>query len=188
MVRLSEVTDTASPARGPAPTSLASVLGANRDGTAAASSSRGLLITVMGEFVLPNGASAWTQSVISLMELLGVRSKATRQALLRLETQGWLRRERIGRQTRWVMTDTFARLLTDGATTNLRFSGRSRPPGIDDGSSCTPAFPERDRNIRYRMSLGLGWAGLGSLGNGVWIGPWTDREQTVVELLAELEG
>lgn len=183
---LAEVTATTSSSKGPTPTSLASVLGANRDGSAAASSSRGLLITVMGEFVLPNGASAWTQSVISLMELLGIRSKATRQALLRLENQGWMSRERVGRQTRWLMTETFARLLTDGAQ---RIYGFGTQPAAWDRRWLIvyASVPERDRNIRYRMGLGLSWAGLGSLGNGIWIGPWTDREPTVVELLADLK-
>ncbi len=84
------------------------------------------------------------------------------------------------------MTDTFARLLTDGAQ---RIYGFGTQPATWDRRWLIvyASVPERDRNIRYRMSLGLGWAGLGSLGNGVWIGPWTDREQTVVELLAELK-
>ena len=67
------------------PTALAPVLGARKDGTAGAPSSRGLLTTVLGEFVLPTGGAAWTRTLLHALDPLGVREKAARQALARLE-------------------------------------------------------------------------------------------------------
>lgn len=165
---------------------LAPVLGARKDGTAGASSSRDLLMTVLGELVLPNGGAAWTRTLVTTLELLGVRDKAARQALARLEERGWLRRERHGRQTRWLLTDRAAELLGAGAE---RIYGFGQRPRDWDGRwvLLLTSIPESDRRVRYRMSQGLGWAGFGSIGPGTWISPWADREAHAVDLLADLE-
>ncbi|MDH3294665.1 MAG: PaaX family transcriptional regulator [Acidimicrobiia bacterium] len=170
---------------GSTPAALASVFGANRDGTASADSSRGLLITVMGEHVLPAGGAAWTQTLITIMEMFGVQAKATRQALARMEKQDWLKRDRVGRRTRWMLTDPFAELLEEGAERIYGFAADQR---IWDRRwlVVSVSVPEGDRNIRYRMSLGLNWAGFGSLGHGLWINPWLEREPDVVDVLQRL--
>ncbi len=175
-------TDSISIAPSPA---LAPVLGANRDGSTIADSSRGLLITVMGEFVLPTGGSVWTQTLIALMEHLGVQSKATRQALARMEKGEWLKRDRVGRRTRWLLTESFTELLAEGAQRIYGFGAQPRP-WDRRWLVVLASVPERDRNIRYRMGLGLNWAGMGSLGQGLWICPWVDQEPAVTELLNRL--
>ena len=50
---------------------------------AGAGSARGLLFTLLGEFVLPSEGAAWTSAVLAAFERLGVAEKATRQALMR---------------------------------------------------------------------------------------------------------
>ena len=40
---------------------------------AVAGSSRGLLMTLLGEFVLPSGGSAWTQTLLRGLATLGVQ-------------------------------------------------------------------------------------------------------------------
>jgi len=164
---------------------LAPVLGARRDGSAGVDTSRGLLITVLGEYVLPQGGSAWTQTLIALMGRLGVRDKSTRQALSRLEERGWLERERIGRQTRWSLTDVSTALLTAGAARIYTFG---KQPSEWDGRWVVllASVPEGDRSSRYRMGQGLGWAGFGSIGQGVWVSPWLDQESVAVDLLTDL--
>ena len=164
---------------------LAPVLGARRDGSAGVDTSRGLLITALGEYVLPQGGSAWTQTLVALMERLGVRDKSARQALARLEERGWLERERVGRQTRWSLTDVSTALLTAGAARIYTFG---QQPREWDGRWVVllASVPERDRSSRYRMGQGLGWAGFGSIGQGVWVSPWIDQESVAVDLLADL--
>src|SRR5947209_18407635 len=66
---------------------------------AGAESARGLLFTVLGELVLPNGGSAWTSAFIDVLGRLGVEEKASRQALMRTAGDGWLVSERVGRRT-----------------------------------------------------------------------------------------
>jgi len=151
-----------------------------------AANTRGLLMSLLGEFVLPNHGQAWTKTLIEAMAQLGVREKAARQALARTEDRGWLSRERIGRTTRWSLTPQATTLLTNGAERIYGF-------GLDarewDGRWLVllASVPERDRAARYRMSQGLSWAGFGSIGNGVWVSPWVEREQAATSLIAPLD-
>lgn len=164
---------------------MGSVLGANADGSATAESARGLLMTVFGEFVRPAGGSAWTQSLLAVLEPLGAKEKATRQAIARMKQRGWLERERVGRRTRWILTPTALQLLASGAERIYGF-GRTEPGWDGRWVVVLASVPERNRHLRYRMGVGLNWAGFGSLGNGVWISPWVEREPDAHQLLVDL--
>jgi len=75
-----------------------------------AGSARGLLFTLLGEFVLPSEGAAWTSAVLAAFERLGVAEKATRQALMRTAADGWLSTEKTGRLTQWHLTGAGRRL------------------------------------------------------------------------------
>ena len=57
---------------------------------AGAPSARGMLLTLLGEFVNPGDGVAWTSAVLDVFERLGVAEKATRQALMRTSNAGLL--------------------------------------------------------------------------------------------------
>ena len=101
----------------------------SRRDAAGAPSARGLLFTLLGEFVLTGGGTAWTSAVIAAFARLGIEEKATRQALMRTAAAGWLRAEKSGRRTRWHLTDAARRLLTDGADTYLLLHRAGRQLG-----------------------------------------------------------
>ena len=86
---------------------------------AGAHSARGMLLTLLGEFVLPAEGVAWTSAVLAAFERLGVAEKATRQALMRTSNAGWLTPDKVGRRTRWQLTPAARRLLTDGSMAKL---------------------------------------------------------------------
>ena len=158
------------------------LLGTNRDGSAAVDSSRALLLTLLGEFVLPMGGSAWTKTIVAAAESLGIRDKAARQALARMDEGGWLDRTKVGRQTRWSLSPYARTVLESGAERIYSFGATTRQW---DGRWIVllASVPERDRHLRYAMANGLGWAGFGTLGNGTWLSPWLGQEGTAVELL-----
>ena len=160
------------------------MLGATHDGRATADSARGLLVTVLGEFVRPHGA-AWTQTLIEVMEALGVQPKATRQSLARLADNGWLARTKAGRRTRWQLTDMSRALLEPGADRIYRF-GQS--PRVWDGrwSVLLTSLPDGHPTSRHRLRARLGWAGFASFEQGAWISPWTDHEDAAVQVLDDL--
>jgi phenylacetic acid degradation operon negative regulatory protein len=145
---------------------------------------RGLLFTVLGEFVLPTGGSAWTSAFIDLFGRLGVEEKAIRQALARTGADGWIRPERHGRRTRWRLTPAGERLLTEGTERIYAFAGAQRDL---DGSwlLVLARVPDGDRPARHRVRTRLSWAGLGSPAPGVWLTTHGERMDEVEEVLRE---
>ncbi len=163
---------------------LAPVLGARLDGERATTSTSDLLVTIFGELMRPPGGSAWTQTLVESLSLFEVEEKAARQAISRLAAKGWIESERVGRRTRWTLTPWANDLLTRGAD---RIYGLGKPLQRWDQQWLVllASVPESRRSQRTDMSVGLGWAGFGSLGNGVWICPWTDRETEATKVLAD---
>jgi phenylacetic acid degradation operon negative regulatory protein len=143
-----------------------------------------MLFTLLGEFVLPDEGVAWTSAVLAAFERLGVAEKATRQALMRTSNAGWLRAEKVGRRTRWLLTPAATKLLTDGAQRIYEFGG---PAGDWDGRwvLAQVRIPEADRRVRHVVRTRLAWAGFGTLGPGLWISPHASREQEAVKVLTE---
>ena len=83
----------------------------SRRHAAGAPSARGLLFTLLGEFVLTGDGTAWTSAVLAVFTRLGIEEKATRQALMRTAAAGWLDAEKLGRRTRWRRLDVTSRSI-----------------------------------------------------------------------------
>ena len=49
-----------------------------------------MLLTILGEFVLPRGGTAWTQSLVDGLATLGASERNARQAIARTAEQGFL--------------------------------------------------------------------------------------------------
>ncbi|TDB85202.1 PaaX family transcriptional regulator [Actinomadura sp. 7K534] len=150
-----------------------------------AASARSLLLTVLGEFVLPAGEPVWTAAFLRALGLLGVEEKAVRQALARSAGEGWIEGERHGRRTAWRLTPSGERLLTDGTE---RIYGFGRPAGAWDGRwlIVLAGVPETSRRLRHLLRTRLAWSGLGNLAPGVWVSPHPGRRAEVREVLAEI--
>jgi phenylacetic acid degradation operon negative regulatory protein len=156
----------------------------SRRHAAGAPSARGLLFTLLGEFVLPGDGTAWTSAVLASFARLGIEEKTTRQALMRTAASGWLDPEKIGRRTRWRLTASAQKMLTEGADRIYSFTG----PGESwDGRWLLvyARIPESDRRARHVVQSRLTWAGFGSLGAGLWISPHPDREAEAIGVLRE---
>jgi phenylacetic acid degradation operon negative regulatory protein len=150
-----------------------------------AASARSLLLTVLGEFVLPRGEPVWTSPLIRLLGDLDVAEKAARQAIMRTADNGWIVPSRIGRATRWALTDQGVRLLREGRERIYGFAAEDQPW---DGRwlVLTVGVPENSRALRQQLRTRLGWAGLGASSPGVWVSPRVDREAEARRVLEEL--
>jgi phenylacetic acid degradation operon negative regulatory protein len=148
-------------------------------------STRGYLLTVLGEFVLPVGGRVWTAALLDALGALGVEERTARQAVWRSAERGLLESERIGRRTRWALTDAARRLLAEGTR---RIYSLHREPRPWDGRWLLlyVSVPESQRDLRHRMRTRLGWVGFASIGSGTWVSPWVDREHEAREVLVEL--
>lgn len=138
-----------------------------------APSARGLLLTVLGEFVLPEDGTAWTSAVLAVFARMGVAEKATRQALMRTSQAGWLRSEREGRRARWVLTPAARKMLTDGAERIYSFG--QQQDWDRRWVVVSARIPETDRRARHVLRSRLTWAGFGVLAPGLWISPHPER-------------
>ena len=150
-----------------------------------AASARSLLLTVLGEFVLPGGQPVWTSALLELLAELDVAEKAARQAIMRTADHGWIEASRIGRETRWSLTTAGTELLREGTERIYGFAAGGRPW---DGRwlVLTVGVPENNRPLRQRLRTRLGWAGLGSASPGVWVTTRVDREPAARRVLEEL--
>ncbi len=156
----------------------------SRRHAAGAPSARGLLLTLLGEFVLTGDGTAWTSAVLATFGRLGIEEKTTRQALMRTAAAGWLDAEKLGRRTRWRLTVAARRMLTDGAARIYSFTG---PDPDWDGRwlLISVRIPESDRRARHVVRTRLSWAGFGSLGPALWVSPHPDREAEAIRVLRE---
>lgn len=148
-------------------------------------SARSLLLTVLGEFVLPQSAPVWTSTLVTVLGELGVEEKAARQALMRVGGDGWIVANRYGRRTRWALTPAGERLLSDGTRRIFSFAGAVRHW---NGQWLLLAVdvPEGQRALRQQLRTKLSWAGFGLLPGGLWISPRGERETEARAVLDEV--
>jgi phenylacetic acid degradation operon negative regulatory protein len=139
-----------------------------------APAARSLLLTVLGEYVLPRPQGVWQETLVGAMVSLGYTQQAARQALARSTRDGWLATERRGRRARLTLTDRTAELLRTGAERIYSFG----QPWEWDGRWLLVMLrvPEESRAVRHQLRSRLAWTGLGSLGAGVWLTPHVERE------------
>ena len=146
---------------------------------------RSLLLTLLGEFVFPEGVPVWTRSFVLALETLGYAEGAARQALSRSASAGWLRQERVGRHTRIDLTTDMRRLLKQGSRRIYGF-GLAERSWNGEWLLLQVSVPETRRELRHRLHTRLAWAGFGPLGQGGWITPDPSREAEALATLEEL--
>jgi phenylacetic acid degradation operon negative regulatory protein len=149
------------------------------------SSAKALLLTVLGELVLPDGGAVWTQTVVHELGLLGVEERNARQALARLAEQDLLATERHGRHTRWALTAAGRDLLVAG--TQRIYSFGTAADGWDDHWLVVfCSVPEDHRGQRQRLRSRLSFEGFGWLAPGLAITPHLDREDAANAIVKDL--
>jgi phenylacetic acid degradation operon negative regulatory protein len=148
-------------------------------------SARSLLMTVLGEYVLPRGQPVWTAALVQALGLMGVGEKSARQALARSAAEGWLSPTRHGRRVRWELSGPGQTLLTDGAHRIYSF-GRVERHWDGRWLLLLVSVPDAKRDLRHQLRTRLAWAGFGGLSAGVWVSPDPAREAEAREILARL--
>ncbi len=150
------------------------------------SSAKAVLLTTLGEFVLPHGGSAWTSTLVGALGVCAIGEGNARQALARLADQGVLRSQRDGRKARWHLSEAGRRLLTEGAA---RIYGFGRHQDRWDGRWLVVfcSVPEEQRAKRHQLRSQLGFAGFGFLAPGLAITPDVGREPAASAILEDLD-
>jgi len=148
-----------------------------------APAARSLLLTVLGEYVLPRAGTVWQETLVAALVSVGYTQQAARQALSRSTRDGWLATERRGRRARMSLTGSTAELLRTGAERIYSFG----QPWEWDGRWLVVVLrvPEDRRAVRHQLRSRLAWTGLGSLGGGVWLTPHVEREQELASAIGQ---
>lgn len=146
-----------------------------------APAARSLLLTILGEFVLPRGEAVWQETLVTALVSVGYTQQAARQALARSVRDGWLSTSRHGRRARVSLSPGTAELLASGAARIYSFG----EPWNWDGRWLVLILrvPEARREVRHQLRTRLAWAGLGSMGSGVWLTPHVERETELREVV-----
>jgi phenylacetic acid degradation operon negative regulatory protein len=146
---------------------------------------KALLYTILGEFVLPAGGSAWTASLISGLAALDVAEKNARQAIARVAEQGVVSSERFGRSVRWHLTASGRHILETGAERIYDFGEPYEWKGEWLVVHCP--VPETKRPLRHQVRKRLAFEGFGELAPSLAVSPHVDRESAAREILADLD-
>ena len=148
-----------------------------------APAARSLLLTILGEYVLPRGEPVWQETLVGALVSIGYTHQAARQALARSVRHGWLETSRHGRRARVSLSGGTADLLRSGAERIYSFGS----PWRWDGRWLVLVLrvPETRREVRHQVRTRLAWAGLGSMGGGVWLTPHVGREAELGDAIRE---
>lgn len=141
-------------------------------------SARSVLVTIFGDTILPVTNSFWLAQLFRLTEAMGFNDRLIRTSMFRLAEDRWLTNERIGRQSRYTLTDHAVRESEQASQriyhrTTSDWSGTWTLAIIDRGDE-----PEgRDELIKQ-----LTWSSFIRLGTDLMATP-ADRTEIVGQLV-----
>lgn len=144
-----------------------------------------MLLTVLGEFVLPSGGSAWTSTLVSAAGTLGIAEKNARQALTRIADQGLIESSRHGRRVRWGLTADGRALLETG-TERIYSFGSTFVGWNGEWLMVHCPVPEERRALRNQLRTRLSFLGFGELSPSLVISPHVERERALRDVLDDL--
>lgn len=131
-------------------------------------SARSVLVTILGDSILPVTKTVWLSSLFALARPFGFNERLVRSSMFRLVAEDWVTNERVGRRSRYSLTplavsefeDADRRIYTN---TPVEWDGAWTFALVD-----TPRLPSNERdNIAQR----LGWHGFVTLSRGLLASP-----------------
>ena len=146
---------------------------------------KALLLTVLGEFVLPVGGQAWTSSLVAASQVLGIGEKNARQALLRIGEQGLIEGVRHGRKVRWTLTKDGRQLLESGAKRIYEF-GMSEAAWNGEWLVAHCPVAEAQRSRRNELRTELAFLGFGELSPSLLVSPHVERDTQLRAVLKRI--
>jgi phenylacetic acid degradation operon negative regulatory protein len=123
-----------------------------------------IVITVFGDAIVPRGGAVWLGTLLAFFETIDIESGVVRTAMSRLAADGWLERNKVGR-------NSFYRLVKKGRQT---FDAATRHIYDSQSSDWTGRFELLligNAGDRDASREALKNAGFGSPLPGVWIAP-----------------
>ncbi|MFT7476079.1 MAG: phenylacetic acid degradation operon negative regulatory protein [Verrucomicrobiales bacterium] len=143
-------------------------------------SARSVLVTIIGDTLVPVGASLWMSQMLQLTDVFGFSDRLVRTSMTRLNGEGWLSNERVGRQSRYHLTELALRESAQAA---------EQIYGVDDADwegEWTLLFlnnPGSNASDSATIADHLRWNGFVRIGRDLLASP-TCKPDVVRELVA----
>lgn len=139
---------------------------------------RRVLVTLMAEYWLEEGAMAPSGALVDLMQDLGVSASGTRTLLSRLTREGRLTTIKEGRRTSYALSPKARHRLTEGFEV-IRTFGTELGPDDPEWTTLLFSVPEEQRAVRQQLRKGLSWMWFAPLYDGAWISPRPRSQQAL---------
>src|SRR6266851_668097 len=123
-----------------------------------------IVVTVFGDAIVPRGGSVWLGTLLAFFEALDIDSGVVRTAMSRLATDGWLERNKVGR-------NSFYRLAKKGRQTFAAATKHIYDPPPSDWTGRFELLLIGNGEDRDASRDALKNAGFGSPLPGVWVAP-----------------
>lgn len=140
-----------------------------------------LIVSFAGSYLRQVGGEIAVADLIRCLAVVGVGEPATRQALSRLKSRGFLAPARLGGRAGYRLTDAGQ---TDLSTGDRRIFHRPAADEADGWVLAIFSVPESERAQRHRLRSELSWLGFGTVASGVWAAPRPLAEPTRAVLAA----
>jgi phenylacetic acid degradation operon negative regulatory protein len=125
-----------------------------------------LIVTVFGDVVAPRGGSLWLGTLNDIMSAFGIGEGVVRTAMSRLAADGWVTRDRIGRNSYYRLTPK-ATVLSEAAAARIY-----RLPLRGWSGTWSLVVPKEEPGTRLAdRRAALHRAGFAQLGSGLFIAP-----------------
>lgn len=133
---------------------------------------KSLCVSLLGDALAPHGGAIWLGDLIELLAPVGINERLLRTSVFRLVAQDWLRSERHGRRSLYLMTERGHR---DTARASQRiYEGPAREW---NGEWTLVALPRNGNNglaERAELRRELVWEGFGMVAPGLFAHPQTE--------------
>src|SRR5258705_4026296 len=123
-----------------------------------------IVVTVFGDAIVPRGGSVWLGTLLEFFKPLDIDSGVVRTAMSRLATDGWLERNKVGR-------NSFYRLVKKGRQTFDTATKHIYDPQPSEWTGRFEVLLIGNGEDRAASREALKNAGFGSPLQGVWIAP-----------------
>ena len=123
-----------------------------------------IVITVFGDAIVPRGGSVWLGTLLEFFKALDIDSGVVRTAMSRLAADGWLEREKVGR-------NSFYRLTKKGRQTFVAATRHIYDPPPSGWTGRFELLLIGNGEDRDTSREALKNAGFGSPLPGVWVAP-----------------
>lgn len=133
-----------------------------------------MLVTIFGDSVAPAGGEIWLGDLIGLAGPFGFSDRLTRTSVFRLTSEGWFETERVGRRSRYRLTD-YGR--NEFAQAEQRIYHAARPHWDGEWTLVFTELASIERESAQLLGKHLTWHGFAPLANEVYAAPGDGRAQ-----------